>query len=181
MGIGNGTYAETLGSNVDLKTAIFNAGTEEIEALFAGAIDAGYIGPNPAVNGYVKSNGEALRIVAGATSGGAALVVKPDINGPEDLKGKVLATPSLGNTQDVALRAYLKDNGLSADTSGGGDVSIHPQDNSQTLEAFKAGTCKVRGCPSRGRRGSSSKVAARSSSTRRRCGPMASSRRPSSS
>ena len=140
VGIGNGTYAETLGSNVDLKTAIFNAGTEEIEALFAGAIDAGYIGPNPAVNGYVKSNGEALRIVAGATSGGAALVVKPDINGPEDLKGKVLATPSLGNTQDVALRAYLKDNGLSADTSGGGDVSIHPQDNSQTLEAFKADT-----------------------------------------
>ena len=140
VGIGNGTYADTLGSNVDLKTAIFNAGTEEIEALFAGAIDAGYIGPNPAVNGYVKSNGEALRIVAGATSGGAALVVKPDINGPEDLKGKVLATPSLGNTQDVALRAYLKDNGLSADTSGGGDVSIHPQDNSQTLEAFKADT-----------------------------------------
>ena len=66
--------------------------------------------------------------------------MKPDINGPEDLKGKVLATPSLGNTQDVALRAYLKDNGLSADTSGGGDVSIHPQDNSQTLEAFKADT-----------------------------------------
>ena len=140
MGVGNGTYAKTLGSNVELKTSIFGAGTEEIEALFAGAIDAGYIGPNPAVNGYVKSKGEALRIVAGATSGGAALVVKPDINGPEDLKGKVLATPSLGNTQDVALRAYLKDNGLSADTSGGGDVSIHPQDNSQTLEAFKADT-----------------------------------------
>ena len=140
VGIGNGTYAKTLGSNVELKTSIFNAGTDEIEALFAGAIDAGYIGPNPAVNAYVKSKGEALRIVAGATSGGAALVVKPDINGPEDLKGKVLATPSLGNTQDVALRAYLKDNGLSADTSGGGDVSIHPQDNSQTLEAFKADT-----------------------------------------
>jgi NitT/TauT family transport system substrate-binding protein len=140
VGIGNGTYAKALGSGVDLKTSIFGAGTEEIEALFAGAIDAGYIGPNPAVNGYVKSNGEALRIVAGATSGGAALVVKPDINGPQDLKGKVLATPSLGNTQDVALRAYLKDNGLSADTSGGGDVSIHPQDNSQTLDAFKADT-----------------------------------------
>ena len=140
VGIGNGTYAQTLGSDVDLKTSIFGAGTAEVEALFAGAIDAGYIGPNPAVNGYVKSKGDALRIVAGATSGGAALVVKPDINGPEDLEGKVLATPSLGNTQDVALRAYLKDNGLSADTSGGGDVSIHPQDNSQTLEAFKADT-----------------------------------------
>src|SRR5262245_39844447 len=140
VGIGNGIYADTLGSNVAIKTSIFGAGTEEIEALFAGAIDAGYIGPNPAVNGFVKSNGEALRIVAGSTSGGAALVVKPDINSPEDLKGKVLATPSLGNTQDVALRAYLKDNGLSADTSGGGDVSIHPQENSQTLEAFKADT-----------------------------------------
>ncbi|HTN78489.1 MAG TPA: ABC transporter substrate-binding protein, partial [Acidimicrobiales bacterium] len=136
IGVGNGTYADTLGPNVELKTSIFSAGTDEIEALFAGAIDAGYIGPNPAVNGYVKSNGEALRIVAGATSGGAALVVKPDINGPQDLKGKVLATPSLGNTQDVALRSYLEENGLSADTSGGGDVSIHPQDNSQTLEAF---------------------------------------------
>ena len=68
MGIGNGTYAKTLGSNVELKTSIFNAGTDEIEALFAGAIDAGYIGPNPAVNAYVKSKGEALRIVAGATS-----------------------------------------------------------------------------------------------------------------
>ncbi|HMK10009.1 MAG TPA: ABC transporter substrate-binding protein, partial [Acidimicrobiales bacterium] len=140
IGFGNGTYADTLGPNVELKTSIFSAGTDEIEALFAGAIDAGYIGPNPAVNGYVKSNGEALRIVAGATSGGAALVVKPDINGPQDLKGKVLATPSLGNTQDVALRSYLEENGLSADTSGGGDVSIHPQDNSQTLEAFKADT-----------------------------------------
>jgi NitT/TauT family transport system substrate-binding protein len=140
VGVGNGTFAQTLGSDVDLKSSIFGSGTEEIEALFAGAIDAGYIGPNPAVNGYVKSNGEALRIVSGATSGGAALVVKPDIDGPQDLKGKVLATPSLGNTQDVALRAYLIDNGLSADTSGGGDVSIHPQDSSQTLEAFKADT-----------------------------------------
>ena len=140
IGVGNGTFADTLGSNVELKTSIFGAGTEEIEALFAGAIDAGYIGPNPAVNGYVKSKGEALRIVAGATSGGAALVVKPDINSAADLKGKVLATPSLGNTQDVALRAYLKDNGLSADTSGGGDVSIHPQENSQTLDAFKNDT-----------------------------------------
>jgi sulfonate transport system substrate-binding protein len=140
IGVGNGTYASTLGTDVNLKTSIFGSGTEEIEALFAGAIDAGYIGPNPAVNGYVKSKGEALRIVAGATSGGAALVVKPDIGSAADLKGKVLATPSLGNTQDVALRAYLEDNGLNADTSGGGDVSIHPQDNAQTLDAFKANT-----------------------------------------
>ncbi len=140
IGVGNGTYANTLGSKVELKTSIFGSGTEEIEALFAGAIDAGYMGPNPAVNGYVKSKGEALRIVSGATSGGAALVVKPDINSAADLKGEVLATPSLGNTQDVALRTYLKDNGLNADTSGGGDVSIRPQGNAQTLDAFKANT-----------------------------------------
>ncbi len=140
VGVGKGIFAQALGPNVTLKTAIFNAGPAEIEALFADAIDAGYIGPNPAVNGFVKSNGQALRIVSGATSGGAFLVVKRDINSPADLKGKVLATPSLGNTQDVALRAFLKENGLSADTSGGGDVSIRPQENAQTLDAFKANT-----------------------------------------
>ncbi len=140
VGVGKGIFAQALGPNVTLKSAVFNAGPAEIEALFAGAIDAGYIGPNPAVNGFVKSNGQALRIVAGATSGGAYLVVKSDINTPADLKGKVLATPQLGNTQDVALRAFLKENGLSADTSGGGDVSIRPQENAQTLDAFKANT-----------------------------------------
>ena len=70
-----------------------------------------YIGPNPAINAYAKSNGEAVRIISGATSGGAFLVVKPDINGPADLKGKKLATPQLGNTQDVALRSWLKEKG----------------------------------------------------------------------
>jgi NitT/TauT family transport system substrate-binding protein len=139
VGVSEGLYEEALGENVTLETAIFNAGPAEIEALFAEAIDAGYIGPNPAVNGFVQSNGEALRIVSGATSGGAFLVVKPGITSAADLAGKVLATPSLGNTQDVALRAYLKENGLNADTSGGGDVSIRPQENAATLDAFKAG------------------------------------------
>jgi NitT/TauT family transport system substrate-binding protein len=139
VGVAEGLYEEALGSDVTLETAIFNAGPAEIEALFAEAIDAGYIGPNPAVNGFVQSDGAALRLVSGATSGGAFLIVKPEITSAEDLAGKVLATPSLGNTQDVALRAYLKDNGLSADTSGGGDVSIRPQENAATLDAFKAG------------------------------------------
>jgi NitT/TauT family transport system substrate-binding protein len=139
VGVSEGLYADALGSDVTLETAIFNAGPAEIEALFAEAIDAGYIGPNPAVNGFVQSDGDALRIVSGATSGGAFLVVKPGITSAADLAGTVLATPSLGNTQDVALRAYLKENGLTADTSGGGDVSIRPQENAATLDAFKAG------------------------------------------
>jgi sulfonate transport system substrate-binding protein len=137
VGVEQGIFADKLGPNVKLETSTYNAGPAAIEALFADAIDATYIGPNPAINGYAQSGGEALRIISGATSGGASLVVKPDINGPADLKGKTVASPQLGNTQDVALRTWLKDNGLSSDTSGGGDVSIKPQDNAATLDAFK--------------------------------------------
>ena len=136
-GVEKGILADKLGPDVDLKTAIFNAGGAATEALFAGSIDATYIGPNPAINAFAKSKGEALRIVAGATSAGAALVVKPEINSAADLKGKKVATPQLGNTQDVALRAWLLQQGLKTDTQGGGDVSIKPQENGQTLETFK--------------------------------------------
>jgi NitT/TauT family transport system substrate-binding protein len=87
----------------------------------------------------VKSNGEGIRIISGATSGGASLVVKPDITKPADLKGKKIASPQLGGTQDVALRWWLKDNGIKATIEGGGDVSVVPQENAQTLETFKAG------------------------------------------
>ena len=138
-GIEKGIFADKLGPDVDFKTSIFNAGGAATEALFSGAIDATYIGPSPAINGFAKSKGEALRIVAGATSAGASLVVKPEINSAADLKGKKVATPQLGNTQDVALRAWLLTQGLKTDTQGGGDVSIKPQDNSQTLETFKTG------------------------------------------
>jgi NitT/TauT family transport system substrate-binding protein len=139
VGVGKGIFDEKLGDNVTLETTTFNSGTEASEALFADAIDMTYIGPNPAINAYAKSNGEAVRIISGATSGGAFLVVKPEINSAADLKGKVLATPSLGNTQDVALRSWLKENGLSSDEAGGGDVSIAPQENSQTLQTFISG------------------------------------------
>ena len=122
-----------------LETSTFNSGTEVIEAMFSGAIDASFIGPNPAINGYAKSDGEALRIVAGTTSGGASLVVREGIDTPADLAGATLATPSLGNTQDVALRAWLLDEGYATDTSGGGDVHITPQDNADTLAAFQSG------------------------------------------
>jgi NitT/TauT family transport system substrate-binding protein len=138
-GVEKGIFADKLGPDVTLKTSTFNAGSAALEALFAGAIDATYIGPNPAINGFAKSKGEALRIVAGATSAGASLVVRPEINSAADLKGKKVASPQLGNTQDVALRAWLLNQGLKTDTQGGGDVSIKPQDNGQTLDTFKQG------------------------------------------
>jgi sulfonate transport system substrate-binding protein len=138
-GVEKGIFAEALGANVELKPATFNAGPAAVEALFAGALDATYIGPNPAINAFAKSNGSAIRIIAGATSGGAALVVKPTINKAADLKGKKVASPQLGNTQDVALRAWLLAQGFKTTPQGGGDVSIVPQDNSATLEQFKGG------------------------------------------
>ncbi len=139
VGVKNGIFAKNLGSDTELKTVTFNAGPAAVEALFSGAIDATYIGPNPAINAFTKSNGEAIRIISGATSGGAFLVTKPDISAPAQLRGKKLATPQLGNTQDVALRAWLGGHGLKADVRGGGDVSITPQENAQTLETFRAG------------------------------------------
>jgi len=138
VGVESGIFKNALGANgLELKT--FNAGPAAVEALFSGALDATYIGPNPAINAYAQSGGEAIRIISGATSGGASLVVKPGINTPADLKGKKLATPQRGGTQDVALRQWLKSNNLKADLEGGGEVSITPQENAQTLETFRAG------------------------------------------
>jgi NitT/TauT family transport system substrate-binding protein len=91
-------FTDKLGPNVDLKTSIFNASPAAVEAIFSNALDITYIGPNPSINAFVKSNGEAIRIISGATSGGAMLVVKPEIKSAADLKGKKLATPQLGNT-----------------------------------------------------------------------------------
>ena len=139
IGLQNGTFAKDLGPNVDLKTSNYNSGTDETTAILAGALDAAFVGPNPAINAYQKSGGTLIRIVSGTASGGAFLVVKPSIKSAADLKGKKLATPSLGNTQDVALRSWLKSKGLSTSTTGGGDVSIVPQDNSTTVTAFQTG------------------------------------------
>jgi NitT/TauT family transport system substrate-binding protein len=139
VGVNKGFFQTALGST-KLEAKTFNAGPAAIEALFSGAIDATYIGPNPAINGWAQSKGEGLKIIAGSTSGGAGLVVKPGINGPADLKGKKIATPQLGNTQDVALRSWLKENGLTADQQGGGDVSVQPQDNATSLQAFAQGS-----------------------------------------
>jgi len=138
VAVANGYLAKDLGSTT-LKTQVFNAGPAAIEALNAGAIDAAYLGPNPAINGFVKSHGSDLRIVSGAVSGGAQLVVKPSITSAAQLKGTNLATPQLGGTQDVALRSWLSKQGLRTSLGGGGDVTITPTENAQTLQLFKAG------------------------------------------
>ena len=137
-GVEKGIFAEALGADrLEVKT--FNAGPAAVEALFADALDAAFIGPNPAINAHVTSKGEAIRIIAGSTSGGASLVVKPEIDSAADLKGKKVASPQLGGTQDVALRYWLDRAGLKTTAQGGGDVSIAPQENAQTLETFKSG------------------------------------------
>ncbi len=127
IGLGRGDFQKALGDNVQVTTQIFNAGPAAIEALFANQIDVTYVGPNPAINGYVQSNGEALRIIAGAASGGAVFVVRNDsgINSPQDLANKKFATPQLGNTQDVALRKYLLDKGYKTKDNGG-NIEVIP-------------------------------------------------------
>ena len=137
IGKGNGWFETAMSPEARIEWKTFNAGPSAIEALFAGAIDMTYVGPNPAINGYVRSNGEALRIIAGATSGGAALVARNDsgISKPEDFHGKRIASPQLGNTQDVALRAWLKSNGLKTREKGG-DVEVLPIANPDQLTLF---------------------------------------------
>lgn len=137
VGKANGWFEKAMGPQVKIQWTSFNAGPSAIEALFAGAIDMTYVGPNPAINGYVRSNGDALRVVAGAASGGASLVVRNDagISQPKDFHGKRVASPQFGNTQDVALRNWLKKQGLSTNDKGG-DVQIVPMANPDQLTLF---------------------------------------------
>jgi sulfonate transport system substrate-binding protein len=140
VGIAKGYFTKNLGKNVELKTTIFSTGTEETTAILAGQLDAAYVGPNPAINAWQKSNGTAIKIISGVASGGASLVVKKGITSASQLKGKSLATPSLGNTQDVALRYWLKQHGLNTTPTGGGDVSIKPiKPNSAAVLEFASG------------------------------------------
>jgi NitT/TauT family transport system substrate-binding protein len=139
VGVNKGFFQDALGST-KLETKTFNAGGDALTALLSGAIDATYMGPNPAINGWAQTQGQGLKIIAGSTSGGAGLVVQPTITSAQDLKGKKVATPQLGNTQDVALRAWLKSQGLTTNTQGGGDVSITPQANSAILQGFAQGS-----------------------------------------
>jgi NitT/TauT family transport system substrate-binding protein len=140
VGLEKGFFAKQLGKNVTLKTTVFSSGTEETTAILAGQLDAAYVGPNPAINAWQKSNGTAIKIVSGAASGGASLVVKNGITSATQLKGKSLATPSLGNTQDVAARYWLKQHGLTTTATGGGEVAIKPiKPNSAAVLQFKSG------------------------------------------
>ena len=138
VGINQGFLAKELGST-KLSTETFNAGPAAIEALNAGAIDAAYIGPNPAINSFVKSGGQSVSVIAGAAAGGAQLVVRPDINSAAGLLGKTLASPQLGGTQDVALRSWLGSQGYDTNVDGSGDVAINPTENAQTLKLFQDG------------------------------------------
>lgn len=138
IGVQEGLFQKDLGKT-KLTTQIFNAGPAAIEALSAGAIDATYIGPNPAINTFIQSGGKSAYVIAGAATGGAALVVREGISSVADLKGKTLASPQLGNTQDVALRSWLDSQGVKTTTTGGGDVTITPTENAQTLALFKKG------------------------------------------
>lgn len=133
-----GVFQEALGDTA-LSTQQFTAGPAAVEALFAGGLDATYIGPNPAINAFVKSQGDAVRIIAGATSGGASLVVQPEIADAKGLEGKRIATPQTGGTQDIALRHYLSENGYEVAANGAGPVTVVAQENPVTLTAFQAG------------------------------------------
>ena len=140
VGLKEGFFAKDLGSAGTLKPTAFSTGTQETTALLAGQLDAAYVGPNPAINAWQKSGGSAIKIVSGAATGGASVVVAKGITSVSQLKGKTLATPSLGNTQDVALRYWLKQNGVATTTTGGGDAFVKPTTpNSAAVLEFKSG------------------------------------------
>jgi NitT/TauT family transport system substrate-binding protein len=137
---GRGWFEQRLGPDVKIQWYPFNAGPSAMEAIFAGSIDLTYVGPNPALNAYIRSQGDEIRILAGAAEGGAALVVPGDghIAKASDFKGRKVATPQLGNTQDVAARAWLVKQGYRV-TLTGGDVLVVPTANADQLGLFQQG------------------------------------------
>ncbi|GGX51731.1 aliphatic sulfonate ABC transporter substrate-binding protein [Streptomyces fructofermentans] len=141
VGRQEGLFQKELGGT-KAEYATFNAGPSEIEALNSGSIDIGWIGPSPSINGYTKSDGKSLRIIGGSASGGVKLVVNPDrVKSLKDVKGKKIATPQLGNTQDVAFLNWAAEQGWKVDAeSGKGDVSVVRTDNKITPDAYKAGS-----------------------------------------
>ncbi len=140
VGVGNGTFQKDLGSKVNLQTKTFNAGPAEIQALLAGSIDIGFVGPSPAISGYTQSHGSALKVIAGASSAGVLFVVQANekITTAADLANKKIADPQKGGTQDVALRNYLQANGLKP-TDEGGNVQVISTDNASILSLFRTG------------------------------------------
>jgi NitT/TauT family transport system substrate-binding protein len=137
---GKGWFEKHLGPNVQIQWFTYNAGPSAMEAIFAKSLDVTYVGPGPALNAYLKSNGEEIRVVSGAANGGAALVVKADstIKAPPDFRGKKIATPQLGNTQDISCRAWLKAQGFKV-TQTGGEVTVVPTQNPDQLALLQSG------------------------------------------
>ncbi len=137
---GKGWFEQRLGPNVEIQWFTYNAGPSAMEAIFARSLDVTYVGPGPALNAYFKSNGEEIRVISGAANGGAALLVKADspIKAPADFRGKKIATPQLGNTQDISCRAWLKAQGFHV-TQTGGDVMVIPTANPDQLALFQSG------------------------------------------
>src|SRR6201993_3092831 len=136
---GKGWFEQRLGPGTKIEWFVYNAGPSAMDAIFAKSIDLTYVGPGPALNAYTKSNGEEIRLIAGAANGGAGLVVQPDQNlkTPADFRGKKIATPQLGNTQDISCRAWLTEGGLKI-TQLGGDAQVIPTQNPDQLSLFKA-------------------------------------------
>ncbi len=134
IGLGNGDFQKHFGDDIEVRTLVFNAGPSAIEALFANQVDVSFVGPNPTINGYVQSNGRALKVISGTSSGGAVFVVRNDagINSIEDFAGKKFGSPQLGNTQDVALRKYLLENGYKT-RENGGNVDVLPAKNADLV------------------------------------------------
>ncbi len=137
---GKGWFEQRLGTNVEVQWFVYNAGPTAMEGIFARSLDVAYVGPNPAVNAHLKSDGEEIRVVAGACSGGAALIVQPDgrIQRDADFRSRKMGTPQLGNTQDVAARVWLKSVGLRV-TLTGGDARVIPTANPDQLALFQKG------------------------------------------
>src|SRR5947199_4490882 len=137
---GKGWFEKRLGPNVEIQWFTYNAGPSAMEAIFAGSLDVTYVGPGPALNAHFKSKGEEIRVISGAANGGAALLVKADgpIKVPADFRGKKIATPQLGNTQDISCRAWLKNQGFKV-TQLGGDVMVLPTANPDQLLLFQTG------------------------------------------
>ena len=134
----DGWFEKRLGDGVSIQWFVYNAGPAAMEAIFAGSIDLTYVGPSPAVNAYVRSNGNEIRVVAGAVTGGAALVVQSDdhFESPADFRGKKIATPEFGNTQDIACRVWLTAQGFKV-TQLGGDVQVIPTANPDQITLFQ--------------------------------------------
>lgn len=137
---GKGWFEQRLGPNVEVQWFTYNAGPSAMEAIFAGSLDVTYVGTGPALNAHFKAKGDEIRVISGAANGGAALVVKPDgpIKAAADFRGKRIATPQMGNTQDIACRAWLKSQGFKV-TQTGGDVLVVPTANPDQLGVFQSG------------------------------------------